>query len=90
MKTKMLLENSITRFYCATCSRGNYKVVMTKRYFTHTFKVLNDPKKYITALIELRQKRNYTRVVQQNEELAYAVYEIDETVKLLNQLIAKK
>jgi glycine betaine/choline ABC-type transport system substrate-binding protein len=52
---------------------------MTKgKILTHTLKVLNDPK-VAFPLIEWN-KRNYTRVVQQNEELAYAVYEIDETV----------
>jgi hypothetical protein len=46
MKTKIAAGKQYHLLvYCATCSRGNYKVVMTKgRYFTHTFKVLNDPK----------------------------------------------
>jgi hypothetical protein len=37
----LALENSIICwFYCATCSRGNYKVVMTKGKdtYTHTLK----------------------------------------------------
>ncbi|MFV8363092.1 WD40/YVTN/BNR-like repeat-containing protein [Flavobacterium sp. ZT3P35] len=82
---------SFAGFTAPRVQEGNYKVVMTKGKdtYTHTFKVLNDPKSSISASDRVKQKETTRELFNKNEELAYAVYEIDETVKLLDQLIAK-
>ena len=82
---------SYAGFTSPRVQEGNYKVVMTKGKdaYTHTFKVLNDPKSSISTSDRVKQKETTRELFNKNEELAYAVYEIDETVKLLDQLIAK-
>lgn len=82
---------SFAGFTSPRVQEGTYKVVMTKGKdtYTHTFKVLNDPKSSISASDRAKQKETTRELFNKNEELAYAVYEIDETVKLLDQLIAK-
>lgn len=82
---------SFAGFTSPRVQEGNYKVVMTKEKdtYTHTFKVLNDPKSSISSTDRVKQKETTRELFNKNEELAYAVYEIDETVKLLDQLITK-
>jgi len=68
---------------------GNYKAVITrgKETFVHEFKVINDPKSSISDADRLKQKETTQVLYNMTEQLAYAVYEIDESVKLLKQLI---
>ncbi len=70
---------------------GTYKAVLTKgkNVYTHSFKVLNDPKSTISKEDRLKQKETTKILFDMNEQLAYAVYEIDETIKLLDDLMAK-
>ena len=82
---------SYSGFTAPRVQEGTYKVVLTKgkEVFTHNIKVLNDPKSSITAADRLKQKETTRTLFNMNEELAYTVYEIDETVKLLDQLMEK-
>lgn len=82
---------SFAGFTSPRVQEGNYKVVLTKgkETYTHNIKVLNDPKSSISAADRLKQKETTRELFNKNEELAYTVYEIDETVKLLDQEIAK-
>lgn len=82
---------SFAGFTAPRVQEGTYKVVLTKgkETYTHNLKVLNDPKSSISAADRLKQKETTRELFIKNEELAYTVYEIDETVKLLDQLIAK-
>jgi photosystem II stability/assembly factor-like uncharacterized protein len=82
---------SFAGFTAPRVQEGTYKVVLTKgkETYTHNLKVLNDPKSSISAADRLKQKETTRELFNKNEELAYTVYEIDETVKLLDQLIAK-
>lgn len=70
---------------------GTYKVVITKgkETYSHDFKVVNDPKSAISAQDRLKQKETTRILFNMNEELAYTVYQIDETVKVLNLLAEK-
>ena len=78
-------------FISPRVQEGNYKVVITKgkEVYKHDFKVVNDPKSSITAADRLKQNQTARALFNLNEELAYTVYEMDETVKLLTQLIEK-
>ena len=78
-------------FIAPRVQEGTYKAIVTKgkETYTHTFKVLNDPKSAISASDRLKQKETTTVLFNMNEELAYTVYQIDETVKLINLLIEK-
>ena len=78
-------------FISPRVQEGNYKVVITKgkEVYKHDFKVVNDPKSSITAVDRLKQNQTARALFNLNEELAYTVYEMDETVKLLTQLIEK-
>lgn len=78
-------------FTAPRVQEGTYKVVLTKgkETYTQSLKVLDDPKSTITASDRLKQKETTRELFNKNEELAYTVYEIDETVKLLDQLVAK-
>ena len=70
---------------------GNYKAVITKGKDTYVYpiKVINDPKSSISDSDRLKQKETTQMLYKMTEELAYAVYEIDETVKFLTQLMEK-
>jgi photosystem II stability/assembly factor-like uncharacterized protein len=82
---------SYSGFTSPRVQEGNYKAVITKgkEVYTHDIKVINDPKSSITPADRLAQKETTRTLFNMNEELAYAVYEIDETVKLLTQLSDK-
>lgn len=78
-------------FISPRVQEGNFKVVITKgkEVYKHDFKVVNDPKSGISAADRLQQNQTARALFNLNEQLAYTVYEIDETVKLLTQLIEK-
>lgn len=78
-------------FISPRVQEGNYKVVITKgkEVYTHNIKVLNDPKSSISAAARLKQNQTARALFNLNEELAYTVYEMDETIKLLTLLIEK-
>lgn len=78
-------------FISPRVQEGNFKVVITKgkEVYKHDFKVVNDPKSSISSADRLKQNQTARALFNLNEELAYTVYEIDETVKLLTQLLAK-
>ena len=72
-------------------AEGNYKVVITKgtTTYTHTITVQNDPKSAVSKDDRKIQMETTRTLFNMNEKLAYSVYEIDETLKLLTQLIEK-
>ncbi len=78
-------------FVSPRVQEGTYKAVLTKgkETFTQTFKVVNDLKSAISVNDRLKQKETTKKLFDMNEELAYAVYEIDDTVKTLDQIIVK-
>lgn len=78
-------------FISPRVQEGNYKVVITKgkEVYSHNIKVLNDPKSSISAAARLKQNQTARALFNLNEELAYTVYEMDETIKLLTLLIEK-
>ena len=78
-------------FISPRVQEGNFKVVITKgkEVYKHDFKVVNDPKSSISAADRLKQNQTARALFNWNEELAYTVYEMDETVKLLSQIIEK-
>ena len=82
---------SYSGFTSPRVQAGNYKAVITKgkEVYTHSIKVVNDPKSSITPADRLAQKETTQMLFNMNEELAYAVYEIDESIKLLNQISDK-
>ena len=82
---------SYAGFTAPRVQEGTYKAVLTKgkEVYTHEFKVVNDPKSAIVAADRLKQQTTTRTLFNMNEELAYAVYEIDETLKLLTQLVDK-
>jgi len=78
-------------FTAPRVAEGNYKAVLTKgkETYTHILKVVNDPKSSISAA-DRQKGRDITReLFNMNEELAYKVYEIDQTLSLLTELMAK-
>jgi photosystem II stability/assembly factor-like uncharacterized protein len=82
---------SYSGFTAPRVQEGTYKAVITKGkdVYTHSFKVVNDPKSVISATDRLKQKETTRTLFNMNEELAYTVYELDETVKVLNQIAEK-
>jgi len=82
---------SFAGFTAPRVQEGNYKVVLTKgkETYTHTITVKNDPKSAISTADRKKQMENTRTLFNMNEKLAYSVYEIDETAKLLTQLIEK-
>jgi photosystem II stability/assembly factor-like uncharacterized protein len=70
---------------------GNYKVIITKgkETYSHTFKVINDPKSPIPPADRLKQKEATQKLYGMTQELAYMVYQVDETVKILDQIMEK-
>ncbi len=82
---------SYSGFTAPRVQEGTYKAVITKgkETFTQTFKVVNDPKSAITAADRKKQKETTKLLFDMNQELAYTVYQIDETVKNIDKLIEK-
>ena len=70
---------------------GTYKAVLTKGKdtYTQTFVVQNDPKSPITKAERQKQAETSKELFGLSEQLAYTVYEIDETTKVLDLLIEK-
>ncbi|TDE30578.1 hypothetical protein E0I61_06195 [Flavobacterium ranwuense] len=94
MKNPKIAAGKTLSYYGFTAPRvaeGNYKAVLTKGKETYAYmlKVVNDPKSSISAT-DRQKERKITRVLfNMNEELAYTVYEIDQTNSLLTELMAK-
>ena len=90
-KTAVGKTISYAGFTAPRVSEGNYKVVLTKgkEVYTHTFAVKNDPKSVISKEDRIKQSETTRVLFNLNEKLAYSVYEIDETLKLLSQSIEK-
>ena len=82
---------SYAGFTAPRVQEGTYKAVLTKGkdVYTHEFKVVNDLKSTLSASDRLKQQTTTRTLFNMNEELAYAVYEIDETLKLLNLIVEK-
>jgi len=73
---------------------GMYKAVMKKGKETYetTFEIKNDPKSFITSTERIAQHETTQKLVKEQEDLAYLVYELDEMVKkaqILQDLEAK-
>ena len=70
---------------------GTFKAVLTKgkETYTHTFKVVNDPKSAIPAADRLKQKEMTKTLFDMVEQLAYTVYQMDQTVKTIDLMIDK-
>ncbi len=94
MKTPKIAAGKTISFSGFTAPRvqeGNYKAVITKgkETYTHMFKVLNDPKSGVSA-DDRKKQSEITRVLfNMNEELAYTVYQIDQDVVLITELMEK-
>ena len=82
---------SYAGFTAPRVQEGTYKAVLTKgkEVYTHEFKVLNDPKSAISPADRLKQQTTTQTLFNMNEELAYAVYEVDETIKVIDLIVAK-
>ena len=82
---------SYAGFTAPRVQEGTYKAVLTKgkEVYTHEFKVVNDPKSAISAADRLKQQTTTRTLFNMNEELAYAVYEVDESIKLIDLLVEK-
>jgi photosystem II stability/assembly factor-like uncharacterized protein len=90
MKTPKTATGKTVSYYGFTAPRvqeGTYKAILTKgkETFTHSFKVVNDPKSVISASDRLKQKETTKTLFDMTEQLAYTVYEIDETLKVLEK-----
>ena len=85
-KTAVGKTNDYSGFTAPRVQEGTYKAIITKgkETFTHTFKVVNDPKSAISASDRIKQKETTRTLFNMCEELAYAVYQIDETLKILD------
>lgn len=70
---------------------GKYKAVLTKGKdkYTHEFEVLNDPKSPITAESRTEQRVATKMLFDKVQRLAYMVYEIDEMIKINNEIASK-
>jgi photosystem II stability/assembly factor-like uncharacterized protein len=70
---------------------GTYKALLTKgkETYTQTFKIVNDPKSAVSDSDRIKQKETTRTLFNMNETLAYNVYQIDENVKLISQIIEK-
>lgn len=90
-KTAVGKTNDFSGFTAPRVQEGTYKAVITKgkETYTHNFKVVNDPKSAISAADRLKQKETTRTLFNMCEELAYTVYEIDETLKVVDLLIEK-
>ena len=78
-------------FTAPRVQEGTYKAVITKgkETYTHVFKVVNDPKSVVKPDDRLKQKQTTKVLFDMNQDLAYTVYQIDETQKVLD-LISEK
>ncbi|MEL6989603.1 MAG: hypothetical protein AAGK97_17470, partial [Bacteroidota bacterium] len=67
---------------------GMYKAVMKKGKETYetTFEIKNDPKSFITDAERKAQYDTTRKLVNEQEDLAYMVYELDEMVKKANSI----
>ena len=90
-KTAVGKTNDYSGFTAPRVQEGTYKAVITKgkETYTHSFKVVNDPKSAISSADRLKQKETTRTLFNMCEELAYTVYHIDETNKFVDQLINK-
>ncbi len=90
-KTAVGKTISYAGFTAPRVIEGNYNVVITKgkEVYKHTFSVKNDPKSVISKEDRNKQSETTRALFNLNEKLAYTVYEIDETLKLLSQSIEK-
>ena len=90
-KTAVGKTNDYSGFTAPRVQEGTYKAVITKgkETYTHSFKVVNDPKSAISSADRLKQKETTRTLFNMCEELAYTVYHIDETNKFVDQLIIK-
>ncbi|WP_234110653.1 MULTISPECIES: VPS10 domain-containing protein [Chryseobacterium] len=82
---------SFAGFNSPKVSAGTYKIVMTKgkEVYTKNIVVKNDPKSKISAEDRKKQSELSQILFDMNENLAYKVYELDETLKVLNELEKK-
>jgi regulator of replication initiation timing len=82
---------SFAGFTAPRVQGGTYKAVLTKgkETFTQTFKVVNDPKSAVSDSDRIKQKETTRKLFNMSEALAYTVYQIDESTKLIAQLIEK-
>ncbi len=82
---------SSSGFIAPRVAEGNYKAVITKgkETYTHMFKVVNDPKSSVTAADRIDQSEITRVLFNMNEELAYTVYQIDQNIGLVSELMEK-
>jgi hypothetical protein len=70
---------------------GKYKAILTKGKETYTqeFEIINDPKSVITLASRDEQYKTVRLLFDKVQELAYMVYEIDEMIKVSDELAKK-
>jgi hypothetical protein len=70
---------------------GKYKAVLTKgkEIYTHEFEITNDPKSVITASAREEQYKTAHMLFDKVQELAYMVYQVDEMLKVTDELSLK-
>ncbi|WP_396210952.1 WD40/YVTN/BNR-like repeat-containing protein [Flavobacterium sp.] len=70
---------------------GKYKAVLTKgkETYTHEFEITNDPKSVITQAAREEQYKTAHMLFDKVQELAYMVYQVDEMIKVSDELSAK-
>jgi hypothetical protein len=70
---------------------GKYKAVLTKgkEVYTHEFEITNDPKSVITASAREEQYKTAHMLFDKIQELAYMVYQVDEMLKVADELSIK-
>ena len=70
---------------------GKYKAVLTKgkETYTHDFDVINDPKSVIMQSSRDEQYKTSHVLFEKVQELAYTVYQIDEMIKVSDELSLK-
>jgi photosystem II stability/assembly factor-like uncharacterized protein len=90
-KTAVGKTNDFSGFTAPRVQEGTYKAVITKgkETYTQSFKVVNDPKSAISATDRIKQKETTRTLFNMCEELAYTVYQIDETLKIIDLLTEK-
>lgn len=90
-KTAVGKTNDYSGFTAPRVQEGTYKAVISrgKETYSHSFKVINDPKSTISATDRLKQKETTRTLFNMCEELAYTVYQIDENLKVIDLLTEK-
>jgi photosystem II stability/assembly factor-like uncharacterized protein len=90
-KTAVGKTNDFSGFTAPRVQEGTYKAVITKgkETYTQNFKVVNDPKSVISVADRIKQKETTRTLFNMCEELAYTVYQIDETLKTIDLLVEK-